>query len=131
MNKKVTTTTSQKKDIQTEKVTVYHNTRCSKSRETCSFLEEKQVPFNTVEYLKNPLSKAEIKALLKKLNMKAEDLVRKNEPIFKEKFAKKSYTEEQWVELLELYPVLIQRPIVVKGDKAVIGRPLENILEII
>lgn len=101
--------------------------RCSKSREVCSLLTKKKCSFHVIEYLKNPLNKTEIQALLKKLNMKAEELVRKNEPVFKEKFASKKYTEAQWVTILEKNPVLIQRPILVKGNKAIIGRPVENI----
>ena len=114
-----------------EKITVYHNTRCTKSREACSILEHKGVAFNTVEYLKTPLNQEEIKALLKKLNLKAEELVRKKEPLFLEKFASKKYTEAQWLKILTANPILIERPILVKGNKAIIGRSVERITEIL
>lgn len=114
-----------------EKLIVYHNTRCSKSREACSILEAKGISFDTLEYLKTPLSPEDIKALLKKLGLKAEELVRKKEPLFIEKFASKKYTETQWVKILSENPILIERPIVVKGNKAIIGRPVERIAEIL
>lgn len=125
--KKTITPSSAKK----EKITVYHNTRCTKSREACSILGEKGIPFNIVEYLKTPLNAEEIKALLKKLNLKAEELVRKKEPLFLEKFASKKYTSAQWIKILSENPILIERPILVKGNKAIIGRPVERIAELL
>ncbi|HRG37008.1 MAG TPA: arsenate reductase (glutaredoxin) [Bacteroidia bacterium] len=116
---------------QKEKITIYHNTRCTKSREACSILDEKGVPFETIEYLKTPLNQTEIKALLKKLNIKAEELVRKSEPLFKEKYASKKLTEAQWVKIFSENPILIERPILVKGNKAIIGRPVERVIEFI
>jgi arsenate reductase len=114
-----------------EKITIYHNTRCSKSREACSILEEKGVAFDTVEYLKTPLNQTQIKALLKKLNLKAEEIIRRSEPLFKEKFASKKLTEVQWIKTLSQNPILIERPILVKGNKAIIGRPMERVIEIL
>lgn len=114
-----------------EKITIYHNTRCTKSREACSILDKKGIPFETVEYLKTPLNQTEIKALLQKLNIKAEELVRKSEPLYKEKFAAKKYTEAQWVKIFTEHPILIERPILVKGNKAIIGRPVERVVEFI
>jgi arsenate reductase len=114
-----------------EKIIIYHNTRCTKSREACSILEKKGIDFDTVEYLKTPLNQKELKALLKKLNLKAEEIVRKSEPLFKEKFASKKLTEAQWIKTLTENPILIERPILVKGDKALIGRPVERVIEIL
>ncbi|HET6226759.1 MAG TPA: arsenate reductase (glutaredoxin) [Bacteroidia bacterium] len=114
-----------------EKITIYHNTRCTKSREACSLLEEKGIDFDTVEYLKTPLNQTEIKALLKKLNLKAEELVRKSEPLYKEKFANKKITEAQWIKIFSENPILIERPILVKGNKAIIGRPVEKVIDFI
>jgi arsenate reductase len=114
-----------------EKITIYHNTRCTKSREACSILEKKGVDFTTIEYLKEPLNQTELKALLKKLNLKAEEIVRKSEPLFKEKFASKKLTEAQWIKILTENPILIERPILVKGNKAIIGRPVERVVEIL
>ncbi len=127
MGKKITDKTSSK----SEKITIYHNTRCTKSREACSILEEKGVVFDTIEYLKTPLNQTQIKALLKKLNLKAEEIVRKSEPLFKEKFASKKLTEAQWIKTLSENPILIERPILVKGDKAIIGRPVERVVDIL
>ncbi|MCW3084542.1 MAG: arsC [Bacteroidetes bacterium] len=109
---------------------VYHNTRCSKSREACSILEEEGVKFETIEYLKTPPTQTKIKEL-KMLGIKAAELVRKSEPLFREKFANKKLTETQWIKILAENPVLIERPIVVKGNKAIIGRPPEKVLELI
>lgn len=114
-----------------EKITLYHNTRCTKSREACSILEKKKVVFDTVEYLKTPLDKEEIKTLLKKLGLKAEELIRKKEPVFQEKFATKKLTESQWINAMVQFPILIERPILVKGNTAIIGRPPEKVLELL
>jgi len=110
---------------------IYHNTRCSKSREACSILEDKGVELVTIEYLKTPPTQKEIKGLLKMLGMKAQDIVRKGEPLFKEKFADKKLSESEWIKALAENPILIERPIIVKGNKAVIGRPPEKVLELL
>jgi arsenate reductase (glutaredoxin) len=112
-------------------IKIYHNTRCSKSREACSILQEEGVDFETMEYLKTPPTEKEIISLLKMLGMKAEDIVRKGEPLYKEKFANKKLTEAQWVKALAKNPILIERPIIVKGNKAIIGRPSEKVLELL
>ncbi len=108
---------------------VYHNTRCSKSREVCSILETKKVKVEVVEYLKTPLTQKEIKELLQMLGLKAEEIVRRGEPIYKEQFANKKLTEAQWIKALAENPILIERPIIVKGNRAIIGRPPERVLE--
>ncbi len=110
-------------------ITIYHNTRCSKSRDVCTILEKKKVKTEVVEYLKTPPTEAEIIELLKMLGMKAEDLVRKKEPLFLEKFKNKKLTEAQWIKAMAQNPILIERPIIVKGKKAIIGRPPEKVLE--
>lgn len=110
---------------------VYHNNRCTKSREACSILQEENIPFETIEYLKTPPTQSQIKVLLKMLDMKAEDIVRKGEPLYKEKFSGKKLSEEKWIKILSENPILIERPIVVKGNKAVIGRPPEKVLELL
>lgn len=113
------------------KAIIYHNPRCSKSRETLKLLEGKSAPYEVVEYLKTPPSKEEIKELAGKLGMKPLDFVRKGEKLYKEKYAGQDFTDEQWYGILVENPILIERPIVVKGDKAVIGRPPENVKRII
>lgn len=110
-------------------ITVYHNTRCSKSRDVCTILEKKKVKTEVVEYLKTPPTQSEIKELLKMLGMKAVDLVRKKEPVFLEKYEGKKLTEVQWIKAMAQNPILIERPIIVKGKKAIIGRPPEKVLE--
>lgn len=94
-------------------------------------IEKKTKDFQIVEYLKTPPSEKEIKDILKKLGMKAEEIIRKKEPLFIEKFKDKKFTEEQWIKVLAKNPILIERPIIIKGNKAVIGRPPENINQIV
>lgn len=108
-------------------ITIFHNNRCSKSRCAMSILEEKGIEPEVRYYLDNAPSIEELRELLKKLGMKAEALVRKNETLFKENFKGKTFSEAEWITILSENPKLIQRPIIIKGDKAVVGRPPENI----
>ena len=117
--------------MRTANVTIYHNPRCGKSRSALTLLEEKGVRPHIVEYLKTAPTKEELRSILKKLGMGPEQLVRKGENVYKEKFAGKQMTDEQWLEALAKNPILIERPIVVKGHRAVIGRPPENVLELL
>jgi arsenate reductase len=110
-------------------ITIYHNNRCSKSREAMCILDEIKTKANVIEYLITPPTEEELKSLLKKLGMEAHELVRKNETIYKEKFDGKKMTEEQWIKAMAKHPILIQRPIVVKGSKAIIARPPEKLKE--
>jgi arsenate reductase len=113
----------------TSMLKIYHNTRCSKSRDVCDILEKKKVKKEVVEYLKTPPTQKELKELLKMLDMKASELVRKNEPLFKEKFENKKFSQAEWLRILSKNPILIERPIIVKDGKAIIGRPPEKVLE--
>lgn len=106
---------------------IYHNPRCRKSRETLALIEEEGVDYEVVEYLKEIPSKEELNQLLAKLNMKPEDLLRKGEKVFKENFKGKKFADEEWIQIMIENPKLIERPIVVKGNKAVIGRPPETV----
>jgi arsenate reductase len=108
-------------------VTIFHNPRCTKSRETLALLTARGIEPKIVEYLKAPPTAKELKAIVAKLGIKPEELVRKGEDVYKEKFAGKTLTDAQWIEALAANPILIERPIVVRGDKAVIGRPPQNI----
>jgi len=112
-------------------VKIYHNPRCSKSRQGLAILKEAKMDFEIIEYLKNPLSKKEIKTLLSKLKIDAIDLVRKNEAIWKEKYKGKNLNNEQIITALAENPKLIERPIVIHENKAVIGRPPEKIISLI
>ena len=110
---------------------IYHNPRCRKSRETLSILIETNVKFEIIEYLKNPLKKSEIKNILSMLKISAKDLIRKEDKFFKENFKGKNLTDVQYLELLYKYPILMQRPIVVKNQSAVLGRPPINVLDLL
>lgn len=112
-------------------ITIYHNARCSKSREAFCILEDKVKKFKVIDYLQAPPTKEELKTLIKKLGIKPEELVRKKEPIFEEKFAHKKLTNTQWIAAMVKNPILIERPIVVDGGKAIICRPAEKVLEFI
>ncbi|MCZ2102291.1 MAG: arsenate reductase (glutaredoxin) [Chitinophagales bacterium] len=108
---------------------IYHNTRCSKSRCTLDIIQDHHVAPEIVEYLKNPPSRSEIVELVRMLGMKPIDVIRKNESIYKEKFKGQNLTDDQWIDAMAEYPVLIERPIVVKDGKAIIARPAERVLE--
>ena len=109
---------------------IYHNPRCRKSRAAVEFLSEKGVDFTIVDYFREPLTEENLKRLLMKLNKKPEDILRKQEDIYKKQFRGKNFTGEEWMKIMVEYPKLIQRPIIEKEHKAVIGDPLENINEI-
>jgi len=111
--------------------TIYHNPRCSKSRSTLALLKEHGIEPTVIEYLKNAPGKMELTAVIGKLGIRPEEIVRKGEDAYKIQFAGKSLSDEQWVDALIENPILIERPIVVKGDRAVIGRPPENVLDLI
>jgi arsenate reductase len=108
-------------------ITIYHNNRCSKSREAMCILDEIKVKANVIEYLITPPTYSDLESLLEKLDMEAHDLVRKNETVYKEKFEGKKLSEEQWIKAMVKYPILIQRPIAVKGNSAIIARPPEKL----
>lgn len=95
------------------------------------FLESKGIDYQTILYLDQTLNANELSALLKKLNIKAEELVRKNEAIWKEQFRDQKLSEDEIIAAMATYPKLIERPIIVNGHRAVIGRPAENILTIL
>ena len=109
---------------------IYHNPRCQKSRQTLQLIEKEGKDVEIIEYLKTPPSKGEIEKLLHKLNVDIQDIIRKNELVYKEKFKNKNFTKEEWIEILIENPKLIERPIVVRGNKAIIGRPPERVLEL-
>ena len=110
---------------------IYHNPRCSKSRQTLQILEENNAIYEVVEYLKEIPSREELTSILSELNIKAENLIRKGESIYKENFKGKDLTNEEWISAMIAHPKLIERPIVSNGKTAVIGRPPEKVLELI
>lgn len=110
---------------------IYYNPDCSKCKSAMELLDENGERYEAVNYLLNPPSLAELKGLLDYLGIEAEQLVRKKEPLYVEKFEGKFYTQKEWLEILLANPVLIERPIIVKNGKAIIGRPVELILNIL
>jgi arsenate reductase len=112
-------------------LTIYHNGECSKCRGALEILQERNVPHEVRWYLADPLTKSELNNLLKKLNMLPSQLVRKSEPLYKEQYEDRHMTEQDWLEALVVNPILIERPIVEKGDMAIVARPPERVLEMI
>ncbi len=111
--------------------TIYHNPRCSKSRTTLALLQENNIEPEIVLYLETPPDEAQIKALLSKLNLSAAQLVRRGEDAYKEHGLSAQSSEQELVAAMASSPKLIERPIVVQGDRAVLGRPPENVLDLI
>ncbi|MBT3621940.1 MAG: arsenate reductase (glutaredoxin) [Flavobacteriales bacterium] len=109
---------------------IYHNPKCSKSRQTLEIIKGETSAFEIIEYLKNPISAEEITVLLSQLNIKPIELVRTQETIWKENYKGKELTEREIINAMTENPKLIERPIVVKNNKAVIGRPPENVLSL-
>jgi len=111
-------------------ITIYHNPRCSKSRQTLEILQSEKVDLNIVLYLETPIDKPTLTSLLAKLNMAPREIIRRTESEFKEnKLGAPEVTDEQLINAMIQYPKLIERPIVVSDNKAVIGRPPENVRE--
>lgn len=108
-------------------VKVLHNGNCSKSNAVLEYLDENGVPFEIINIVEEPLSVQEIKAVLKKLNQNVFHIIRKNEKLYLEKYAGKNLSEEEWIKILSENPSLIQRPILIKGSVAMLGRPVENV----
>ena len=114
------------------RTTIYHNPRCSKSRQTLALLEERGIAPGVVDYLKTPPSVAELKTILEILGLRPRDLIRKGEPLYGELGLKdRDLDDEALIALMVANPILIERPIVVSGGKAAIGRPPESVLEIL
>ncbi len=111
------------------KLKIYHNPRCRKSREALQYLEETKQSFDIINYLDNHLSKGEIEQLLKELGYQPEDLIRKNEAIWKEQYKGKDLSVDELVSALNENPKLIERPIISNGKSAVIARPLEKLID--
>lgn len=111
--------------------TIYHNPKCSKSRQTLEILNDHDAEVEIVLYLTNPPSATEIKSILDKLGLYSRDIIRKVEDEYKDLNLKdENLTETELINLMSENPRLIERPIVVKEDKAVIGRPPENVLSL-
>lgn len=114
-----------------EQVIIWHNNRCSKSRDSLSYLQDSNQNTTVFEYLKTPPTLEDINYVLEKLQIPAEELIRKGEEVYKSNFKDKKFSEEEWRKILVQHPVLIERPIVIKGNLAVIGRPLEKVIDLL
>ena len=112
-------------------ITIYHNPKCSKSRATLHLVELRGAGLEIVEYLRTPPTAKELEALLAKLGLEPEQLVRKGEDVYKKEYAGKKLSRAQWIEAMVRHPILIERPIVVAGERAVLGRPPENVLTLL
>lgn len=112
-------------------IKIYHNNRCSKSRNGLQIVEQSGKPFEVVKYLEDVPSEKELKDIIKLLGIKPIDLVRKNEAIWKADYKGKDLSDAEIIKAMAENPKLIERPIVINGNKAVIGRPPEAILDII
>ena len=113
-------------------VTIFHNPRCSKSRQTLSLIQEKNIDINIIEYLKTPPDISQLKLILKKLGYEPRQLMRKSEKIYKDlDLGNENKTTEDLVIAMAQNPILIERPIVLSGEKAAIGRPPESVLNIL
>lgn len=110
---------------------IYHNPRCSKSRQTLSLIREKGAEVEVIEYLKVIPSEKELSSIIKLLGIKPEQLLRKGEADYKENFKGKTLSDEEWISAMVQYPKLIERPIVVVDNKAILGRPPENVLDLL
>lgn len=113
------------------KLRIYHNARCSKSRGACSLLAEAGVEAEVVDYLATPPSRTELEDLLNKLRMKPSELLRRGEAVFQERYAGRDLSEDEALEALLTHPILMERPIVVRGDRAVVARPPERVKELL
>jgi arsenate reductase len=111
-------------------LTIYHNNRCGKSRSVLSMLEEQGKKFQTIEYLKNIPTVEELKSIVKKLKVKPHDIIRTKEAVYIEQYKGKTLSDDAWLQVMHENPILIERPIVINGNKAVIARPPEKINEI-
>ncbi len=116
--------------IKTETVRIYYNPRCSKCRATVALVAERGYAIELVEYLLTPPTKEELRGLLHKLGMKPFALVRTGEEAY-QRYAGRTLDDEEWLDALAAHPVLIERPIVVRGDKAVVARPPEKVLALL
>jgi len=110
---------------------IYYNADCSKCREAIDLLNGASCEFEVREYLKKPPTEQELQVLLQKLRCKPFDLVRKSEPLYLEQFSGKAWTDTEWLHILSTHPVLIERPVVIDGDRAIIGRPPVKVIEFI
>lgn len=112
-------------------IVIYHNGECSKCRGALEILQERGIPHEVRWYLAEPLSEQDLRWLLDKLQMKPSQIIRKGEPMYKEQYEGKELDEEEWLQALLDNPVLLERPIVEKENRAIVARPPERVFEMI
>ena len=109
-------------------ITIFHNPRCGKSREGLALVEQSDENFEVIKYLENPPNVEQIKQLLEKLQLKPLELIRQKESVWIDNYKGKTLSDVEIIEAMVSYPILIERPIIIKGNKAIIGRPTEKII---
>ena len=112
-------------------ITIYHNPRCSKSRQTLELLKQQAIEVNVIEYLKMPLTVKELQTLVTNLGISASQLLRTKEKEYQQAGLTQGSTDAQCIQAIHKFPKLMERPIVTYGNKAAIGRPPEKVLEIL
>ena len=112
-------------------IQILHNPRCAKSRAGLKYLQDKGIEPEIIKYLDSPLSHDEFKTILRKMGAKPTDVLRKNEAVYKQQFKGKEFSDDEWIDIMLANPKLIERPIVINGDKAVLGKPAENIEQVL
>jgi arsenate reductase len=110
---------------------IYHNPRCGKSRQTLALIQDSGNPVEIIEYLKNPPPENELRQILALLNIRPKELIRQKEEIFVRYYKDKTYNDDEWIKIMVENPILIERPIVVDGKKAIIGRPPAKVQELL
>ena len=110
---------------------IYHNPQCSKSRGALEVITQRKIEPQIINYLQDPPTKEELTELLGMLGMSALEIIRKNEPVFKEQYEGLTLTNDEWITVLVQHPILIERPIIVHNGKAVIARPVEKVLQLL
>lgn len=114
-----------------QNIQIWHNPKCSKSRAAMELLENKNIDANVVKYLEQTPTKEQLKDVLSKLKISAQELLRTGEDVYKELNLKDINDEETLIEIMIKNPILIERPIIIKGDNAVIARPIENLEDLL
>lgn len=113
-------------------LTIYHNNRCSKSRQTLALIKDRGLEPSIIHYLDKPPSKEELREILSKLNLSARDIIRTGEDAYKTLgLSNKDFSDEYLIDAIISHPKLLQRPIVVSDERAIVGRPPENVLELL
>ena len=114
------------------RITIYQKPTCSTCRETVKLVQASGQPYDTVNYYERPFTKAELKNLLKKAGLTPKDIVRSKEDIYKQlELAKRSYSDDEWIDLMIKHPDLIQRPLVEKGARAILARPADTVKKLL